>query len=91
MVINGRQKLFVTNDASTILNEIEVFHPAAKLLIMNSKRQEAEVCDRRPLSARRINTIFYILVWRFYKLCHYSRWRAFRTCRITFKNGITPK
>lgn len=43
MVINGRQKLFVTNDASTILNEIEVFHPVAKLLIMNSQRQEAEV------------------------------------------------
>lgn len=45
MVINSHQKLFVTNDASTIVNELDIFHPAAKLVVMNSKRQESEMGD----------------------------------------------
>jgi T-complex protein 1 subunit theta len=44
MVINHLEKLFVTNDAATILKELDVFHPAAKLAVMASQRQEAEVC-----------------------------------------------
>ena len=31
MVINHLEKLFVTNDAATIIRELEVEHPAAKL------------------------------------------------------------
>eukprot|EP00798_Chlamydomonas_sp_ICE-L_P024860 gene24860-10520_t len=34
MVINHLEKLFVTSDASTIVGELEVQHPAAKLLVM---------------------------------------------------------
>ncbi|KAJ1548089.1 T-complex protein 1 subunit theta, partial [Nowakowskiella sp. JEL0078] len=45
MVINHLEKLFVTNDAATILKEMEVVHPAAKLLVMASQQQEAEVGD----------------------------------------------
>jgi len=45
MVINHIEKLFVTNDAATIMREIEVQHPAAKLLIMASDMQEKEVGD----------------------------------------------
>lgn len=45
MVINHIEKLFITNDAATIFNELEVEHPAVKLLIMASKMQEAEVGD----------------------------------------------
>ncbi|XP_071644495.1 T-complex protein 1 subunit theta [Temnothorax longispinosus] len=45
MVINHIEKLFVTNDAVTIVNELEVEHPAAKLLVLASKMQEAEVGD----------------------------------------------
>ena len=37
------EKLFVTNDAATIIRELEVVHPAAKLLVMASQQQEAEV------------------------------------------------
>jgi T-complex protein 1 subunit theta len=36
-------RLFVTNDAATILRELEVVHPAAKVLVMASQQQEAEV------------------------------------------------
>lgn len=45
MVINHLEKLFVTSDASTIVNELEIFHPAAKLLGMAAKAQESEVGD----------------------------------------------
>lgn len=45
MVINHLEKLFVTKDASTIMNELEVQHPAAKLLVMAAKAQEQEVGD----------------------------------------------
>lgn len=45
MVINHLDKLFVTSDASTIVQELEVQHPAAKLLVMAAKAQEAEIGD----------------------------------------------
>lgn len=44
LLINHLGKLFVTSDAATIIREIEVVHPAAKLLVMASQAQEAEVC-----------------------------------------------
>ncbi|KAJ3202587.1 T-complex protein 1 subunit theta, partial [Entophlyctis luteolus] len=45
MVINHLEKLFVTSDAATIIRELEVVHPAAKLLVMASQQQEAEMGD----------------------------------------------
>jgi len=45
MVINHIEKLFVTNDAATIIRELEVEHPAAKLMILGSQMQENEVGD----------------------------------------------
>jgi hypothetical protein len=43
LIINHLGKLFVTSDAATIIRELEVVHPAAKLLVMASQAQEAEV------------------------------------------------
>ena len=34
MVINHLEKLFVTNDAATIIRELEVEHPAVKMMIL---------------------------------------------------------
>lgn len=45
MVINHLEKLFTTNDAATILRELEVEHPAAKLLVMATQQQESECGD----------------------------------------------
>merc|ERR1711963_1156275 len=45
MVINHLEKLFVTNDAATIIRELEVEHPAAKMMILGSQMQEQEVGD----------------------------------------------
>jgi T-complex protein 1 subunit theta len=43
LIINHLGRLFVTSDAATIIREIEVVHPAAKLLVMASQAQESEV------------------------------------------------
>lgn len=45
MVINHLGRLFVTSDAATIIKELEVQHPAAKMLVMASQMQEQEVGD----------------------------------------------
>eukprot|EP01094_Clydonella_sp_ATCC50884_P010667 TRINITY_DN2046_c0_g1_i8.p1 TRINITY_DN2046_c0_g1~~TRINITY_DN2046_c0_g1_i8.p1 ORF type:complete len:556 (-),score=181.92 TRINITY_DN2046_c0_g1_i8:3680-5158(-) len=45
MVVNRVGKLFVTNDASTIIQEMEVMHPAAKMIVLASKQQEQEIGD----------------------------------------------
>ncbi|XP_042492174.1 T-complex protein 1 subunit theta-like [Macadamia integrifolia] len=45
MVINHLDKLFVTNDAATIVNELEVQHPAAKILVLAGKVQQEEIGD----------------------------------------------
>ena len=45
MVINHLDKLFVTNDAGTIVNELEVQHPAAKVLVLAGKAQQEEIGD----------------------------------------------
>lgn len=52
MVINHLEKLFVTSDASTIVTELDVNHPAAKLLVMAAKAQAAEVGDGTNLVRR---------------------------------------
>lgn len=40
MVITQHDKLFVTSDAATIVKEMDVVHPAAKMLVMASEQQE---------------------------------------------------
>jgi len=45
MVINHLDKLFVTNDAATMLQELEVQHPAAKMIVFASQMQEKEIGD----------------------------------------------
>ena len=45
MVINHLEKLFVTNDAATIMKELEVVHPAAKLMVLAAHQQETEMGD----------------------------------------------
>jgi hypothetical protein len=43
LLINHLGKLFVTSDAATIMRELEIVHPAGKLLVMASQAQESEV------------------------------------------------
>lgn len=45
LVINHLDKMFVTSDAAVIINELEIQHPAAKLVVFASDQQEREVGD----------------------------------------------
>eukprot|EP01116_Phalansterium_solitarium_P018895 TRINITY_DN5141_c0_g1_i1.p1 TRINITY_DN5141_c0_g1~~TRINITY_DN5141_c0_g1_i1.p1 ORF type:complete len:538 (+),score=160.84 TRINITY_DN5141_c0_g1_i1:98-1711(+) len=45
IVVNHLEKLFVTNDAATIIKELDVIHPAAKIAVLASQMQETEVGD----------------------------------------------
>ncbi|XP_053990731.1 T-complex protein 1 subunit theta-like isoform X2 [Hylaeus volcanicus] len=45
LIVNQIDKIFVTSDAATILEQLEVQHPAAKLLAMASKMQDQEFGD----------------------------------------------
>lgn len=49
MVINHLEKLFVTSDAHTIINESDVHHPAAKMIAQAAKMQENECGDNTNL------------------------------------------
>ncbi|EDV24579.1 uncharacterized protein TRIADDRAFT_25783 [Trichoplax adhaerens] len=45
MIINHIEKLFVSNDAATMIKEMEVQHPAAKMLVYSLQMQEQEIGD----------------------------------------------
>jgi len=45
LIINNLDKLFLTNDAGTILKELDVEHPAARLLLLAAQQQDREVGD----------------------------------------------
>lgn len=45
IIINHLQKMTLTSDAATILRELDVVHPAAKLIVMACQQQEAEMGD----------------------------------------------
>lgn len=45
MVINHLDKIFVTSDAATVMRELEVAHPAAKMVVMAAQMQEQECGD----------------------------------------------
>jgi len=49
MVINHLEKLFVTSDAATIMKELEVVHPAAKMIVLASKQMALEIGDNTNL------------------------------------------
>jgi hypothetical protein len=69
MLINQHDKLSVTSDAATIIKELDVIHPAAKMLVLASQMQE-HVCMLLPL------TLTWIIgPWRWNEFC--SRlWRG---------------
>ncbi|CAJ1432454.1 unnamed protein product [Effrenium voratum] len=45
LIVNHLGKHFVTSDTNTIVTEMEVMHPAAKLVVMAAKSQEQESGD----------------------------------------------
>lgn len=50
LIVNHLSHIFVTNDAATIMREMEVVHPAAKIIKDASAMQEQEVNQRDPFN-----------------------------------------
>lgn len=67
------EKLFVTNDAATIIRELEVVHPAAKLLVMASQQQEAEVDQINHLMATSTQDSIVCVFFRSFRSTHTNR------------------
>lgn len=85
MVINHLDKLFVTSDAATIIRELEVVHPAGKVLVMASQQQEHEVRKRLPFAS----PAHRVLDGRQDQPCHDSCRRAAQEGRVPPHDGIT--
>ncbi len=45
MVVNHINKIIITNDASTILKEIDIHHPASRLITLAAKMQKEDYGD----------------------------------------------
>lgn len=45
LVVNHLEKIIVTSDCATIMSELEVQHPAAKMLVMACEMQQSEYGD----------------------------------------------
>ena len=45
LVVNHLEKIIVTSDCATIVKELEVQHPAAKMLVLAAEMQESEYGD----------------------------------------------
>lgn len=45
LLVNDLGKIFITNDAATMLRELDIVHPAVKVLVMHSEQQELELGD----------------------------------------------
>ena len=45
IVQNHIEKLFLTSDAATMIRELEIKHPAAKMVVMAAHQQEEEAGD----------------------------------------------
>ena len=45
MIIDQREKCHISNDGATILQLLDIVHPAAKTLVDIAKSQDAEIGD----------------------------------------------
>ena len=88
LLINHLGKLFVTSDAATIIRELEVVHPAAKLLVMASQAQETEVSLCRNLPV--VTPLRVLIDGRRNKFCTHSCWRTFEESGTPAHHGFTP-
>jgi hypothetical protein len=85
-------KLFVTSDAATILRELEVVHPAAKVLVLASESMEAEVRRFSSPLVPHTNTMIQHTTRRYTdgrpdQPCPHICWRAAQKGRGPFDHG----
>ena len=59
LVINHLEKIIVSSDCATILKELEIQHPAAKLLELASESQEQEFGDNSNFVSFFLPSLFF--------------------------------
>lgn len=62
LVLNHLEKIIVTSDCASILRELEVQHPAARILVLASEMQESEFGDQTNFVSRNKNSILSFLL-----------------------------
>lgn len=65
LVLNHLEKIIVTSDCASILNELEVQHPAAKLLVLAAQMQDNEFGDQTNFVSPNGSPFFLFLFCRF--------------------------
>ena len=55
MIQDAKGEVTITNDGATILNQMGVVHPAAKMLVELSKAQDIEVQNHNMFFSTRLN------------------------------------
>ena len=55
MIQDAKGEVTITNDGATILNQMGVVHPAAKMLVELSKAQDIEVQNLNMFFSTRLN------------------------------------
>jgi T-complex protein 1 subunit theta len=75
LVVNHLEKIIVTSDCATILKELEVQHPAAKMLVLAAQMQETEYGDNTNfVSPNNIKREVYAFVTNLTSLGIIFRW-----------------
>lgn len=62
LVVNHLEKIIVTSDCATIVKELEVQHPAAKMLVLAAEMQEKECGDATNLVRARFRAIAWTYI-----------------------------
>ena len=78
----------MTSDAATIIREIEVVHPAAKLLVMASQAQESEVSSA--IATLVVDVLHTFPDGRFDEYGDHTRWRVAQEGRASLGHGSPP-
>lgn len=75
MIQDAKGEVTITNDGATILNEMKVVHPAARMLVELSKAQDIEAGDGNYLEAMPTPVIPSYKFFRNY-ICLCSCWKS---------------
>ncbi|MCG8711202.1 hypothetical protein JHU04_004603, partial [Brenneria sp. 4F2] len=49
VIVNHLGKIIITNDAATMLRELDIIHPAVKVLVMATDQQKIDMVDNTNL------------------------------------------
>lgn len=74
LVVNHLEKIIVTSDSATIVKELEVQHPAAKMLVMAAEMQENEYGDNTNFVRFLVVLLLIIII--------YSHFHHYYCCRL---------